>query len=797
MEYADKTKEQLIKELKEFRKRINKLEIAESERMRMEKTIRLQSEVVENMTEGIYLIRTSDGMIVYANHTFENIFGYDSGELVNKHVSIVNAPTEKSSEETAKEIIRSLKKRGAWSGEVRNIKKDGTQFWCRANVSTFVHPDYGEVWVSVHEDVTDRKMAEDELKKHRENLEILVAERTSELEKTNEQLKHEITERKKIEEILQNTSNSLANAQRIAKLGNWDWDIENNELFWSDEIYCIFGLKPQEFGANYDAFLNSIHPDDREFVQKSVDKALYEKKPYSIEHRIVLPDGTERIVHEQAETTFDKDGKPIYMSGVVHDITEQKQLERDLKERIKELNGLYNLGKLSEKNEDLEELIIRFIKDIVPPSMQFPDKVFSKVELYKKKYLSFGKKDLCKNSNCLSASIIIGGEKKGKLCIGYTEDLPFIEEFEQNLINGYAERLGKIIEKSEAEEAVITIKARLEHLLVSSPAVIYSCEASGNYPATFISENVKSQLGYEPQEFVDDPSFWSNHIHPDDKSWVFTGLAHLFETGHHVHEYRFKQKDGIYIWMYDEMKLVYDQQGNLLEIVGYWIDITKRKKAEEALRESEERFRLIFNNASDGLLITDPRTTKFIDGNKKIQDMTGYSLKELLDLDISGIVPPEELPRVMEEFEKQIRGEQPLALSIPVLRKDGKVFYADINSSPLVLDGIQYLVGIFRDVTERKKLEEEKINCSKLEAINNMVVTINHEMNQPLSVICSNSEFLLNDVEKDSEIYKDLKIIKAEAWRLAELVRKTQQLKHVETTEYTKGVKMIDLGDDT
>ncbi len=120
---------------------------------------------------------------------------------------------------------------------------------------------------------------------------------------------------------------SLASAQRIARMGNWDWDIINNKLQWSDEIYRIFGLKPQEFDATYEAFLNAVHPDDREFVKKSINNALYKRKPYSIDHSIVLPDGSERIVHEQAEVLFNETGRAIRMAGTVQDITERKRAE--------------------------------------------------------------------------------------------------------------------------------------------------------------------------------------------------------------------------------------------------------------------------------------------------------------------------------------------------------------------------------------------------------------------------------------------------------------------------------------
>ncbi len=137
----------------------------------------------------------------------------------------------------------------------------------------------------------------------------------------------------------------LAEAQRIAHLGHWDWDIVENNLAWSDEIYRIFGLAPQEFEATYEAFLSSVHEDDREFVRQSVDRALYEDQEYSIDHRIVLPDGTIRFVHEQAEVTFNEENKAVRMMGTVQDITERIQQEtllrkeRDRAERYLDLAG--------------------------------------------------------------------------------------------------------------------------------------------------------------------------------------------------------------------------------------------------------------------------------------------------------------------------------------------------------------------------------------------------------------------------------------------------------------------------
>ncbi len=128
-------------------------------------------------------------------------------------------------------------------------------------------------------------------------------------------------ELRKVEDTLRKSEESLTMAQSVAHMGNWDWNIATGELSWSDEIYRIFGIEPRMFGATYEAFLESVHPEDREMVKGAVNRALYERAPYSIQHRIVLPDGSVRTVHELAEVYFDEEGRPARMVGTVQDIS--------------------------------------------------------------------------------------------------------------------------------------------------------------------------------------------------------------------------------------------------------------------------------------------------------------------------------------------------------------------------------------------------------------------------------------------------------------------------------------------
>lgn len=142
------------------------------DRKLIERELFLSGEILKNIAEGIYFVRLKDGIIVYANPKFEAMFGYNPGEMVGREVSIINAPTDKTPEETRDEIIAEMKKTGEWHGEIQNIKKDGTLFWCWANCSAFNHPEHGRVVVSVHMDITESKKTNDELKKKLHDLEV-------------------------------------------------------------------------------------------------------------------------------------------------------------------------------------------------------------------------------------------------------------------------------------------------------------------------------------------------------------------------------------------------------------------------------------------------------------------------------------------------------------------------------------------------------------------------------------------------------------------------------------------------
>ncbi len=151
-----------------------------------------------------------------------------------------------------------------------------------------------------------------------------------------------IRERENAESALLISQGKLKEAQRIAKIGNWELNLSNNALTWSDEVYCIFDIAPQQFPATYEDFLDIVHPEDSDYVNQTYAQSVEKKQPYSIIYRLVLPDSTLKYVNERCETSYDKDGNPDRSFGTIQDVTEnilaenkRKELEIQLRQKHK------------------------------------------------------------------------------------------------------------------------------------------------------------------------------------------------------------------------------------------------------------------------------------------------------------------------------------------------------------------------------------------------------------------------------------------------------------------------------
>jgi len=167
---------------------------------------------------------------------------------------------------------------------------------------------------------------------------------------------------------LEKTEQRLTQAQAIAKLGSWELDLRSNRLYWSDEIFRIFEIDPQQFGASYEAFLNLVHPDDRARLDAAYRDSVATRKPYFLRHRLLVADGRVKWVEERGETTYDEDGTPLISAGTVQDITEQVRLEQQRRATEERYTRLYQSmadayvqidedGRIVESNQAFQRLV--------------------------------------------------------------------------------------------------------------------------------------------------------------------------------------------------------------------------------------------------------------------------------------------------------------------------------------------------------------------------------------------------------------------------------------------------------
>ena len=156
----------------------------------------------------------------------------------------------------------------------------------------------------------------------------------------------DITERKRIERDLERSEDRLVNAQRVAQLGSWELDIETDQQYWSEGVYQILGLSPGDVAPTYEAFLERVHPEDRETIKEVFAQTLRQWEPLSFEYRVVLPSGEERVIHERNQVTVDGKGKAIRLIGTAQDITERKRIEQELERSKASLDNAQHIARL-------------------------------------------------------------------------------------------------------------------------------------------------------------------------------------------------------------------------------------------------------------------------------------------------------------------------------------------------------------------------------------------------------------------------------------------------------------------
>jgi PAS domain S-box-containing protein len=437
----------------------------------------------------------------------------------------------------------------------------------------------------------------------------------------------------------------LQEAQEIALLGHWNLDIINNKFNWSDQVYSIYGVSAKEFYVTHEIFLGFIHRDDRRMVDMAYQNSLKTKTEYNIQYRIKLKDSQVKHIHEKCITTYNINGAPVSSAGTIQDITKQIVTETALKaleKKLKQSEMRYKLAMKGAKDGLWEWNIITDVVYFSPrwksmlgyedseiknniatwTHLIHPDdraSCFKTIDEYMGDASdSFEMEFRMKHRDGHYVAIRSRGfgrrSKYGEIetIVGTNTDISQVKEAEERIEALNVELERRVIARTKMLKEN---QIRLDFLLSSSPVVIYTCKPSGDFGATFMSKNVLDIFGYDPAQFAVNSSFWMERIHEEDYESVLAGMTTLIETETCARDYRFKHNNGSYIWVYDEIKMIYNEDGTPQEIIGYCANIDRRKKAERKLVKHTEELS-VFNE------IMIDREMRIIDMKKEINALS-------------------------------------------------------------------------------------------------------------------------------------------------------------------------------
>ncbi|MDD1759415.1 MAG: PAS domain S-box protein [Methanothrix sp.] len=264
-----------------------------------------------------------------------------------------------------------------------------------------------------------------------------------------------------------------------------------------------------------------------------------------------------------------------------------------------------------------------------------------------------------------------------------------------------------------AQEQLHRAEAQYRALVEQIPAITYTAAIDDESTTSYISPQIEASLGFTPDEYRADPDIWRKRLHPDDCDRVLAELNQSRACNRPFKsEYRMIARDGRVIWFRDEAVVVRDCTGKPLFLQGVMFDISDAKQIEDALRESEEKFRTLFNSASDAIFIHDLKG-HFFEVNQAACERLGYSRDELLQMKPQDIDPPAEAAQVPDRIKEVIEFGQKVFESAQV-RRDGTLIPVEMNARLIDYRGSKAILSVSRDITERKRIEEELLNKDRL-----------------------------------------------------------------------------------
>ncbi|MGH1461781.1 MAG: PAS domain S-box protein [Neptuniibacter sp.] len=514
----------------------------------------------------------------------------------------------------------------------------------------------------------------------------------------------------------------LTDAQRLASLGNWEWDIKSDEIWWSDEAFQIFGLAQESCQPTYSALLQMVHPEDRSALEKAVESALVNKSPYSIEHRIVLPDGAVKIVKEQGEVITDNHGEAVRMIGTVHDITTAKKAEEVLKssetmyKQMFEMNSAIKLlidpgsGEIISANQaacefygySLDEIVQYSIFDINTLTKEQIKHEMDSAKAEKRFFFSF--KHRVANGDVKDVEVHSGPVNLDGRSLLHSIIIDVTDR------NKYERELKETTERLEVERHNLSkSQSKYKTLFESVSVGIVQQNRLGEITAAnekaceilqVSKENLLSKTSYDPkwQAIHEDGSTFEGESHPAMQALrtgqpqlnVIMGLKYPEET----------------VWInIDSLPLFDEGCSEPYSVISNFTDITHRLKTEHALKLSENRNELAQNLYGIGVWEWNAISDE-VYWSKELSQIWGESESQSTkDFDaVRKSIHPDDLEIWQANVQNAVDNLENHEMEFRIILPEGQTRWVYVLGKPTVENGAMVsMLGICTDVTEKRE----------------------------------------------------------------------------------------------
>jgi PAS domain S-box-containing protein len=519
---------------------------------------------------------------------------------------------------------------------------------------------------------------------------------------------HEITERKRAEKALAESEERLRLATEAGQVGTWDWDTVTNQVRWDPALLRLFGLEPGQFSTEIGAWLERVHPEDRERLRTSIRNALKDRARYAEEFRIRGAGGEERWVAAEGRALGEPGGRAVRMIGVARDVTERKRAE----EALRESEARYQLAVSS---GDVWDIDLR--TGVGQMSSNF------------KRQLGYEESEIEDSVEALDALVHPEDLPRLKQALRdhFRDRIPYRIEFRARAKSGeyrwfvtggqtrrdasgtpvyMAGTTFDITERKRAEEALRESERKLRQLIDGTGPAIFigllspeGVLAQANRPALAAAElaleDVTGRLVWDTYWCS-----WSQSVQQVFRTAVAraaAGQADRFDI-------QIRLAEGRLAWIDLSLEPLRDDSGRVIYLVASAMVIEERKRAEAELRESEERFRAIAANTPDHIVVQDRDLRYELVVNPQL-GLTEAVMLGKTDVEILG---PEDGAKLTAIKQGVLATGEPLSLEVPLPNAKGETEYFDGSYIPRrdAEGRIDGLIGYFRNVTERKRAEE-------------------------------------------------------------------------------------------